>query len=66
MVLMDLSAHVVDSEDREDSDTRSWDQLYVVDNRLTSSGRWWKTLHFILMLIIKLGTVIIATMFILK
>ena len=36
------SAHVVDSEDREDSDLRSWDQLYVIDNRLTSSGRWWK------------------------
>ena len=36
------TAHVVDSEDIEDSNTRRWDQLYVVDNRLTSSGRWWK------------------------
>ena len=28
-------------EDREDADLRGWDQLYTIDSRLTSSGRWW-------------------------
>ena len=26
---------------KQGADLRSWDQLYTIDSRLTSSGRWW-------------------------